>query len=343
MIKPMGRVADSFWRAAMYCLHPQVIGLSLLPVLLLGLLTGVLGYFFWEGAVAAVRATMESWSLIDAMLKWLDSMGGQSLRALLAPIIVLGVSLPVLAALSMMLVAMMMMPSLVNLVGRRRFPGLERKRGGGFMSSLMWSLGHTVLCLVLLLVSLPFWLIPPLFAVLPPLIFGWLGYRVFTFDALADHASAPERRRLLREHRLPLMLLGVCTGYLGAAPAALFSLGLFAIALSPVLLPLAVWLFTLVFAFSSLWFIHYALAALQEMRREDTVAPGTPLDDVMDALPANYATPPPRVEDFPPDAPVGPSSASSPTLPPAPPSPEVGGIRRLPPSGEPGVPGMPGA
>lgn len=322
MIKPMGRVADSFWRAAVYCLHPQVIGLSLLPVLVLGALSGVLGYFFWGDAVAVVRSTMESWSLVDALLKWLDSMGGQALRALLAPMIVLCLTLPPLAALSMVLVALMMMPSLVNLVARRRFPGLERKRGGGFVSSLMWSLGHTVLCLVLLLVSLPFWLIPPLFAVLPPLIFGWLGYRVFTFDALADHASAPERRRLLREHRLPLLLLGLCTGYLGAAPAALFSLGFLAIALSPFLLPLAVWLFTLVFAFSSLWFIHYSLAALQEMRREDSVTPHTPLDDVMDALPANYATPPPRVEDFPPDEPPRPSgpdatAGHSPRLPPA--------------------------
>jgi Etoposide-induced protein 2.4 (EI24) len=308
MIKPMGRVADSFWRAAVYCLHPQVIGLSLLPLLVLGLLSGGLGYFFWESAVSAVRATIESWSLVEGLLKWLDSMGGQSLRTVLAPIILLCLTLPPLAALSMVLVAMLMTPSLVNLVGRRRFPSLERKRGGGFFASLMWSLGHTVVCLLLLMFSLPFWLIPPLFAVLPPLIFGWLGYRVFTFDSLADHASGPERRRLLREHRLPLMLLGLCTGYLGAAPAAIFSLGVMAIALTPVLLPLAVWLFTLVFAFSSLWFTHYTLAALQEMRREATVTPSTPLDEVMDALPANYATTPPRVEDFPPDEPVRPEA-----------------------------------
>lgn len=301
MIKPMGRVADSFWRAAAYCLHPQVIGLSLLPLLVLGVLSSGLGYFFWESAVSGVRATIESWSLVDGLLKWLDAMGGQGFRTALAPIILLCLALPPLAVMSMVLVALLMTPSLVNLVARRRFPALERKRGGGFLASLMWSLGHTVVCLLLLTFSLPFWLIPPLFAVLPPLIFGWLGYRVFTFDALADHASAPERRRLLTEHRLPLMLLGVCTGYLGTAPAAIFSFGVMAIALAPVLLPLAVWLFTLVFAFSSLWFTHYALAALQEMRREDTVTPQTPLDDVMDALPANYATTPPRAEDFPPE------------------------------------------
>jgi len=147
--------------------------------------------------------------------------------------------------------------------------------------------------------------------VLPPLIFGWLGYRVFTFDALADHASTAERRRLLKEHRLPLLVLGMCTGYLGAAPAAIFSFGVIAIALAPVLLPLAVWLFTLVFAFSSLWFTHYALAALQELRREDSASSSSPLDEVMDALPANFATPPPRVEDFPPDEPVPPPSPAA--------------------------------
>lgn len=33
MIKPMSRIADAFWRAAAYCLHPRVIGLSLLPLI----------------------------------------------------------------------------------------------------------------------------------------------------------------------------------------------------------------------------------------------------------------------------------------------------------------------
>ena len=35
-----------------------------------------------------------------------------------------------------------------------------------------------------------------------------------------------------------------------------------------VLVPLAIWIYTLVFAFSSLWFTHYGLAALQRLRAE---------------------------------------------------------------------------
>jgi hypothetical protein len=33
-----------------------------------------------------------------------------------------------------------------------------------------------------------------------------------------------------------------------------------------ILLPVMLWLYTLVFAFSSLWFIHYCLAALDQHR-----------------------------------------------------------------------------
>jgi hypothetical protein len=47
-----------------------------------------------------------------------------------------------------------------------------------------------------------------------------------------------------------------------------------------ILVPVAIWIYTLVFAFSSLWFAHYALAALQALRAEpkpaavDEVLPG---------------------------------------------------------------------
>ena len=41
---------------------------------------------------------------------------------------------------------------------------------------------------MLIVLSIPLWLIPPLVMVLPPLIWGWLTYRVFGYDVLAEHA-----------------------------------------------------------------------------------------------------------------------------------------------------------
>ncbi len=48
----MRHLLDSFWRAGAYCLHPKVIGLSLLPLLIGIALTLGLGWFYWEAAVA---------------------------------------------------------------------------------------------------------------------------------------------------------------------------------------------------------------------------------------------------------------------------------------------------
>ncbi|HEX3139607.1 MAG TPA: hypothetical protein VHQ87_06115, partial [Rhizobacter sp.] len=39
-----------------------------------------------------------------------------------------------------------------------------------------------------------------------------------------------------------------------------------------VLVPLAIWVYTLVFAFSALWFAHYTLAALEVLRAGEAVA-----------------------------------------------------------------------
>ncbi|MCV2349584.1 EI24 domain-containing protein [Paucibacter sp. Y2R2-4] len=289
MVNSMSRVGDAFWRAAAYCLHPRVIALSILPLLLAAGLAFGLGYFFWEAAVSGVRSTLDSWRLVETLLGWLDHVGASGLRSVLAPLLVLALALPVIVVLSLLLVALLMTPTLVKLVADRRFMGLERKHGGPWWKSLAWSAWHAVLALFALVVSMPFWLIPPLVLILPPLIWGWLGYKVFSFDALAEHASVAERRQLMRAHRLPLLLLGLVTGYLGAAPAAIWAFGVMAVALAPFLILASIWLYTLVFAFSTLWFTHYCLAALQEMRQQ-RVAPTPPslptVDEVLQSPPA---------------------------------------------------------
>lgn len=264
----MTALLDAFWRAAAYCLHPRVILLSLVPLVLAGGLAFALGYFFWEPAVAGVRATLESWALIDALLKWLDALGGGGLRALIAPLVIVALALPVIVVLSLLTVALFMAPALVSLVAKRRFGDLEAKRGAAAWQSVLWSLGCTLVALLALVLSLPLWFVPPLVLIVPPLIWGWLSCRVMAFDVLAEHASADERRAVLREHRWPLLAIGVICGYLGAAPTLLWALGAAALIFAPVLVLVSVWLYTLVFAFAALWFAHYALAALQRLRAQ---------------------------------------------------------------------------
>jgi len=266
----MNTMLDSFWRAVMYCLHPRVIVLSILPVVIMGVLSLTLGYLYWEDALVAVRGSLESFELVNAMVHWLDGIGLGSLRLVLAPALVLFLAIPVIVIATLLLVAVFMTPSMVTLVTNRRFPQLERKKGGSMLSSIVWSLGSTLLAIVALALSVPLWLVPPLILILPPLIWGWLTYRVMSYDALADHASREEREQVFRENRLPLLGIGVLSGYLGAAPSLLWASGAMFIAMAPILVPLAIWIYTLVFAFSSLWFAHYCLAALEQLRKRNS-------------------------------------------------------------------------
>ncbi len=265
----MKQILDAFWRAAAYCLHPRVIALSLLPLVIMVALALGLGYFFWEGAVAWVNAWLLSSDWLSRGIGWLEGMGFGGLKAAIAPLAIILAATPVVVVVALLFVAFMMTPAMVSLVAERRFNTLERKQGAGVMSSVAWSLGTAVFALTLMVISVPLWLVPPLVLIIPPLIWGWLTYRVMSFDTLAAHASAEERKQVMRTHRMQLLGMGVVAGYLGAAPAVLWASGVMFVALAPVLVPVAIWIYTLVFAFSSLWFAHFCLAALERLRNEN--------------------------------------------------------------------------
>ena len=266
----MSKLLDSFWRAAMYCLHPRVIALSVLPLVIMAVISLGLGYFYWESAIAAVRNNLERFALLDTMVRWLEGLGLSNLRVVLAPVLLLFLAIPVIVIVSLLFVAVFMTPAMVALVAERRFPALERKKGGSLVASVFWSLGSTVLAAIALVLSIPLWLVPPLILILPPLIWGWLTYRVMSYDALVDHASSEERRQIFKEHRGSLLAIGIISGYLGAAPSIIWASGAMFVALAPVLVPVAIWIYTLVFAFSSLWFSHYTLNALDQLRKKNS-------------------------------------------------------------------------
>ncbi len=273
----MNLLLDSFWRASLYCLRPRVILLSLLPLILVIASTVGLGYLFWDYAMDQVRLLLESSAFVNNGWTWLDTMGLGRIKTVLAPLIVIFTVTPLIVVVCLLVVALMMTPMLVRLVAKRRFPELEERQGATVWHSVAWSLGSALLALVALVVSLPLWLVPPLVLVLPPLIWGWLTYRVMAFDALATHATKEERISVLKAHRPQLLGMGVLCGYLGAAPSVVWASGAFFPPWFVFLAPLAIWIYTLVFAFSSLWFAHYCLVVLRDLRQMQVAAATPPV------------------------------------------------------------------
>ncbi len=278
----MKLLTDSFWRAALYCLYPQVIGLSVLPLVLIVGLSWLLGYLYWDTAVTFVRGWLDASAWLDTVWRWFEGVGLGNLNTVVAPLLVIFAFTPLVVVASLLAVSFMMTPSLTRMVAERRFVGLQRKHGGSLLRSLGWTFFSLVLALGALVLTLPMWLVPPLALVLPALIWGWLTYRVMAFDVLAEFASADESHTLIARHRMSFLGMGVVTGLMGAAPSLVWASGSLFAAAFVILVPVAIWIYTLVFAFSSLWFAHFGLAALQALRDEphpltaDNVLPVTP-------------------------------------------------------------------
>ena len=284
---------DSFWRALAYCLMPRVMTLSLLPLAMLLVLTLSWGYFYWQPTQDWVRDMLDSWKVLQSMLDWMQAHGAGDLQSVVVPLVVIFAITPVLVVVSLLAVSLMMTPALVDLVVQRRFAHLALKRGGTALTSLAWTVGSTLIAMVAMIITLPLWAVPPLMFIVPPLIWGWLSYRVMVFDALLVHASREERLAIGRQHRIWLLMIGVLTGYLGALPSIVWASGAVFAAAFLVLIPVAIWIYALVFAFTSLWFTHYSLAALEALRAESgTVVMGASVPLPTVASDDDHSTPP---------------------------------------------------
>ena len=271
---------DAFGRAIATCMHPRVMLWSMLPLALVCAAVGLLGLAYWEFALDAVRATLDAWSLGNMVLHWLQSVDASGLRALVAPIVVVALAVPVVMLVTLLLVAALAAPAVVRMVAARRFPHLHEARGASGLQRVLWSLACTAAALLALVLSIPLWLVPPLVMVLPPLIWGWLIDHVLGFDVLARHASAAERRLVLRGRRWSLLAMGILCGYLASLPSLIWAVSSTAVLLAPLLGLVAVWMYTVVFVFSASWFAHFCLAELDRLRRATGASTAAPTERV---------------------------------------------------------------
>ena len=267
-------MAEAFWRACLTCWHPRVLLWTLLPLLLAVALVGGLGWFYWEPALDGVREGIDSFEPSQQLLRWMDELGGRHLRTLVAPIVVVGLSMPLVLLVTFMLVALLAAPALARHVGHVRCAGLLMLQGTGRARLWAWTVLCSLVALVALALSVPLWLVPPLVLVLPPLIWGWLATRVLPYAALAGCASKSERRLLLHRHRWALWAIGLVCGCIASLPSLVWVAGAPALVAAPLLAPVMAWLYTAVFVFAACWFSHYLLPRLQALRLEPpAVAP----------------------------------------------------------------------
>ncbi len=239
----MRELTKALMQAFASLLHPRMLLLMLWPLLIALALWLGLAFAFWSQVAGWLQLQFDQ----SAAIGWAIGVWPLTfIAAHLAWVLLALLFIPLVLITAVLIIGVFAMPLMVNLVAERAYPGLERRQGGTFAGSLWNGVMTLVWLSLLVLLSLPLWFFPPLWPILPVVLFGYLNQRVFRYDALYEHATGWEMQTLFRRYGRELFLLGVVVALSGLIP--LFGL------LAPV--------------YGGLAFIHYCLARLAQLRDE---------------------------------------------------------------------------
>ena len=221
--------------------HPRMLWLMVWPMLVSLAIWGTAALFAWVRLAAWLAGILRQWLEPALGFVRLD-FGDAALVA--ANVILFLVFVPLVYLTALFILGVFGLQKMVDYVATRSFPQLERRRGGSAAGSVWNGLVAFGGLLLLFIASLPLWFIPPLWPLIPLAILSWVNQRLLRYDAIAEHADAAEMKRLWRDRRGGLYLLGFLLALLAYVPFVGF--------LGPVVFGLA--------------FIRYLLGALIELR-----------------------------------------------------------------------------
>lgn len=240
-------ISRALYQGFVSLLHPRMLGLMVVPVMVALVLWLFAAVIFWSDTVAWIEGHIQNWQTVQ----WLLGHWPMSLIAAHAGTALLALSLiPLILVTVVLLTGVFAMPIMVAHLGARDYGHLHKRHGGSFFASAWNGLRALAMFVLLAVLTLPLWLFPPLWPALSLGLLGFLNQQVFAYDALSEHASAAEIRRILREDRWPLLGLGMVVALAAHVPL----LGFFA----PI--------------YGGLVFIHYTLGRLGEYRLETPTA-----------------------------------------------------------------------
>ena len=266
----MSDLIRSLGLALVGTMHPKMLWLSFRPFLIVSIFWGVVIWLIWSPALEMLRTFLTASIFTSWIQSGLEYVGFDEARAWIAPLFLVILLIPIIAISLLVFIAFSTVPAVVDSVAKQKaYEGIMRIKGGSFVGSFFYTLWSALICLALVMLTLPVWWIPPLFAILPPLLWGWLTMRLMAYDVLLDHATSEERNQLLEEHRWTLLGMGVVAGMIGAVPTFFWATSVLALVLFPFVSFVALWIYSLIFIFSALWFSHFLLHALKQLRQKE--------------------------------------------------------------------------
>jgi hypothetical protein len=255
----------AFAKASLGLLNPKIWALSAMPLLLAGAIWGGIAYFAWEPMNDVLRAMVSDVYMPTWLPDWIPS------RGVWIPLAVLLVTVPGVMVTAIVLVSVFGTSIIARRVALHYDVVPLAQSGLARSAGLLASLWHSVWVLGVLfalwIITLPVWLIPGLGLIVPLMLLGWANSRLFSYDVLADFATAEERSSLEQSHRSTLWGLGLLASAPAFIPAFLWLGGAIYTVVLPVMALVATWLYVMIFLATSLLFSHYLMPALKQLRQ----------------------------------------------------------------------------
>lgn len=241
---PYDGVGRAFGRAMVSQLQPRMLLALLLPfgAALIAML--FFARFLWGPVSDWLDLFVTQSELMTDMDSWMAGIGLFSLTVYLVHILVFVIMVTVGSSIGLLIAAVLVMPMVVGHVARTDYPQLERRGSQVFMSSLINSLKVGAIFIVGWVVTLPFWLIPPVAVLLHIFWWAYAFTHMLRFDALVEHATLAERAQVIAGTRGGAWLIGVICAAINLFP------------LTWIVLPV----------FTSLVYAHHGLNALAQVR-----------------------------------------------------------------------------
>jgi len=222
--------------------HPKMLWLMVWPMLVSLIVWGGVALALWAKLAVLISQVIIRYTADAAAYINLDV---GNIALILANILLVLLFVPLVYVTALFILGVFGMNAMVDYVASRAYPQLERRKGGGTTGSAMNAVAAFLGMIGLFLVSIPLWIVPPLWPAIPVGILAWVNQRLLRYDALAEHADREEMKALFRERRGALYVLGIVMAISAFVPLAGF--------LVPVAFGLA--------------YIHYLLGALEARRK----------------------------------------------------------------------------
>ena len=222
--------------------HPRMLWLMLWPMLVALAIWGTAALFLWTKLALWLAGIMKPY--LEPALGYVRLDFGDA-TMIAANVILFLLFVPLVYLTALFILGVFGMQKMVDYVAAGSFPHLERRRGGGTVGSLGNGMVAFLGMIGMFILSIPLWILPPLWPLIPLAILSWVNQRLLRYDALAEHADREEMARLFRERRGGLYTLGILLALLAYVPFVNF--------IGPVVFGLA--------------FIRYLLGALDAIRQ----------------------------------------------------------------------------